>query len=297
MQGLPVVRSPKDLRVHPALLELDGMDLARELNEAERVRHQATTPILISSEGTVLSGFGHWRSALLHGEQEIQCIEYVLGQEEALQFILARHGPRRAWNAFVRTRLALTLEPYFQRRALDNMRNGGKHKGSAKLPNPQHIDVRRQIAEIAGVGARNVSNVKIILATANSRVLTALANGMLTINKALGLCKFPRADQLESFTQLIEERAIDKVIRRTLAQGGNQQPCLETASLLSAFQLCESRHPGSVLVRHGSSGRITISVSNELLGKIERQREVQLHETARSTQKPSGPDPSLLGSE
>jgi hypothetical protein len=97
-QGLPVVRSPKDLRVHPALLELDGMDVAVELNEAERVRDQTTSPILISSEGTVLSGFGHWRCALLHGEQEIRCIEYVLGQEDALQFILTHHRPRRAWN-------------------------------------------------------------------------------------------------------------------------------------------------------------------------------------------------------
>ena len=124
----------------------------------------------------------------------------------SLQFILAHHRPQRAWNAFVRTRLALTLEPYFQRRALDNMRNGGRHKGSAKLPNPQHIDVRRQIAEIAGVGARNVSNVKIILAAAHSRLLTALANGTLTINKALRLCKLPRADQSEAFTQ-IDRRA------------------------------------------------------------------------------------------
>jgi hypothetical protein len=282
MTGHPVVRSLEDLRTHPALLELNGVDLAAELNESERVRNQVTTPILISSDGTVLSGFGLWRSALLHGEQEIQCTEYVLGEEEALQFILAHHGPRRAWNAFVRTRLALTLEPYFQRRALDNMRNGGKYKGSANLPNPQHIDVRRQIAGIAGVGARNVSNVKIILAAAHTRLLTALANGTLTINKALALCKLPRADQLEAFTQLIEERAIDKVIRHSLTRG-RQEPCLESTSMLTAFQLCESRHPGSVVVRRWPSGRTTVSVSNELLDKIDLQRELQLHETPRST--------------
>jgi hypothetical protein len=282
MRGYPVARAPKDLHVHPALLDIDGMDVAGELNEAERVRHQAIMPILISSVGTVLSGFGQWRSALLHGEQEIQCIEYVLGQEESLQFILAYYRPRHAWNAFVRTRLALTLEPHFQRRALDNMRNGGKHKGSAKLPNPQHIDVRRQIAGIAGVGARNVSNVKIILAAAHRRLLTALANGTLTINKALRLCKLSRADQSEAFTQLIEEGAIDKAIRRSLTRG-HQEPRLESTSILKAFQLCESRHPGSVVVRRCPSGRTTISVSNELLDKVDPQRELQLHETPRST--------------
>jgi hypothetical protein len=293
-QGFPVVRSPKDLRFHPALLELDGMEEVFELNEAERVR-QATMPILISSDGAVLAGFGHWRSALLHGEREVQCIEYVLGQEDALKFILAQHGPRRAWNAFVRTRLALTLEPYFQRRSLDNMRNGGKHKGSARLPNPQRIDVRRQIAEMAGVGARNVSNVKIILAAAHKCLLTALANGTLTINKALGLCKLPRADQLDAFTQLIEERAIDKVIRRALTGAGKQAPCLESTSMLNAFQLCETRHPGSVVVRRGASGHTTISVSNELLDKINSQTELLLHDTTGTTQRAGNSDPSLLG--
>jgi hypothetical protein len=272
MAGHPAVRSLEGLHTHPALLDLNGVDLATELNESERVRNQVTTPILISSDGTVLSGFGLWRSALLHGEQEIQCIEYVLSEEEALQFILACHGPRRAWNAFVRTRLALTLEPYFQRRALDNMRNGGKYKGSAKLPNPQHIDVRRQMAGIAGVGARNVSNVKIILASAHTRLLTALANGTLTINKALALCKLPRADQPEAFTQSIEERDLGNVIRRSLTRGGQQEPCLESTSMLTAFQLCESRHPGSVVVKRSPRGHTTISVSNELLDKVDLQR-------------------------
>jgi hypothetical protein len=72
---------------------------------------------------------------------------------------------------------------------------------------------------------------------------------MLTINKALVLSKLPRADQLEAFTQLIEERSIDKVIRRTLARSNEQEPRLDPASILAAFQLRESCHPGSIGVR------------------------------------------------
>lgn len=297
VQGHPVVRSPEDLHLHPALLELDGMDVAGELNEAERVRHHATTPILITSDGTVLSGFGRWRSALLHGEREIPCIEYALGEEDSLQFILNCHKPKRGWNSFVRTRLALTQEPYLRRKAIDNMRAGGRHKGSAKLPTPQHIDVRCQTAEIAGVGVRNVSNVKTILEAAHPRLLTALVNGTLTINKAVLLCKLPRADQPEAFTKLLEDRAADKVIRATLSQRKEKEPNLDVASVLSAFQACESRNPGSVVVRRGRSGRITISVSNELLDKIDPQTELQLHETAKSTQRPTDPDPPSLGPE
>ena len=297
MQGRSVNRAPEDLHVHPALVGLDGMDVADQLNEAERVRHHATTPILVTSEGTILSGFGRWRSALLHGECEIPCIEYVLGQEDALQFILAHHKPQRGWNAFIRTRLALTLEPYFQRGALDNMRKGGRYKGSAKLPNAQHVDVRGRIAEIAGVGARNVSNVKMILSAAHPRLLTALSNGTLTINKAVVLCKFPRTDQLEAFSQLLEDRAIDKIIRATLRRGRQQEPCLDPTSMLAAFQLCESRHPGSIVVRPGLSGRTAIFVSNDVLAQIDPQWEVHLHETTRSTQKPIDPDPSPVGPE
>jgi hypothetical protein len=84
MQGRPVVRSPEAWHVHPAFLELDGLDVAVDLNEAERTRHHLTTPILITSEGTILSGFGRWRSALLHGEPEVQCIEYALGEDDSL---------------------------------------------------------------------------------------------------------------------------------------------------------------------------------------------------------------------
>ncbi len=35
------------------------------------------------------------------------------------------------------------------------MRLGGKHKGSATLPKAAHIDVREEMAAIAGVGSRN----------------------------------------------------------------------------------------------------------------------------------------------
>lgn len=267
----PVVRSPEDLHLHPALHELNCVEVAEELNEAERTRHHLTNPILITDEGTILSGFGLWRSALLHGEREIQCIEYALGQEGSLLFILSHLKPQRGWTPFVRTRLALTLEPYLQRRALDNMRDGGRYKGSANLPNPQRIDVRRKIAEVAGVGARNVSNVKIILAAAHPRLLPALANGTLTINKALALCGLPVAGQVKAFSQLIEDRAIDGVIRRTLTPGRQRERCPDVSSVLAAFQSCESRYPGSVLVRRIPSGRTTISVSNELLDKIDPQ--------------------------
>src|SRR5437899_7544080 len=51
-----------------------------------------------------------------------------------------------------------------------------------------------------------------------------------------------------------------------------QERGLGATSLLAALQLCESRHPGSIVVRRGRSGRTTISVCNELLDSIEIQK-------------------------
>src|SRR5262249_42509572 len=118
IQGRPVIRLLQDLHLHPALLELQGMDVAGELNEVERVRHHATTPILITTDGPILPGLGGGRSALLHGELEIKCIEYALGDKDSLPFILNSHKPKRGWNPFVRTRLALTQEPYLRHKAI-----------------------------------------------------------------------------------------------------------------------------------------------------------------------------------
>jgi hypothetical protein len=167
---------------------------------------------------TILAGFGRWRLAVAQGTHEVQCIEIPISEEESLRFILNRHKPRPGWNAFVRIRAALTEEPYLQQRALENMRAGGRQKGSANLPEAQHINVRQQIADDAGVGTRNVSNVKTILKTAHPRLIAALMNGTLSINRAMQFCKLPQAEQLECLVRRAEDCEISKVIRQSVAR-------------------------------------------------------------------------------
>jgi len=224
LDGRPVVRSPGQLRLHRALEELGWTGAINEFNDAARLKEQPVPePTLITTNGTILAGIGHWQSAIFNGRQEINCIEYSLSEEEALQFILSRHQPLRGWNAFVRIRLALKLEPYFQQRARDNMRSGGRYKGSASLPEAQHIDVRQEIARSAGVSARNVSNVKTMLEVAHPRLIEGLRDDTLTINRAVQFCKLPRAAQSEQFIRYSEERATNKVIRRSISQPKEQR--------------------------------------------------------------------------
>lgn len=277
LEGRPVVRSPRQLRLHGALEELGATGVMDEFNDAARLKDQfVPVPILVTTNGTILTGFRRWRLALFDDRHEINCIEYSLGEEEALHFIISYHQPKSRWNKYVRICLALRLEPYFQQRARDNMLAGGKYKGSANLPEAHHIDVRQEIACIAGIGARNVSNVKTILDVAHPRLLEALRDGTLTINRALQFCKLSRAQQLEQFIRYSEERATNRVIRRATARPKDEKASLDVIAVLNALQRQEARQPGSVRVRVDRHNRTMVLISQDQLAGPDSQKELPL---------------------
>ncbi len=279
LEGRPVVRSPKQLQLHPALQEIGWTGVIDEFNDAARNKDQSVpVPILITTNGTILGGIGRWQSALFDDRREINCFEYSLTEEEALQFIISHHQPQSGWNKYVRICLALKLEPYFQQKALDNMRAGGKYKGSVNLPEVQHIDVREEIARVAGVGARNVSNVKTIREMAHPRLKEALRERTLSINRATQLCKLPRDEQLEHFIRYIEERATNKVIRQSIARPKEEKISPDVLTVLDALQRQEARKPGSVALRVGRHKRTVVHIGQDLIDGPYSQKELNLHE-------------------
>ncbi|HWW14786.1 MAG TPA: hypothetical protein VN310_09020 [Candidatus Dormibacteraeota bacterium] len=276
LEGRPVVRSPEQLRLHRALEDLGWCGVIDELNAASQLTHLSVAePILIMTDGTILAGIGRWRAAVFDGKHEINCIEYSLGEDEALQFIIRHHQSQRGWNAFIRIRLALRLESYFQKRAHDNMSAGGKYKGSASLPEA-YIDVRQEIARVAGVCGRNVSNVKTVLQTAHPRLIEALRDGTLTINRAILFCKLPRPEQLEHFIRHEEERATSKVIRRSVPRPKGAKISPDIVTVLDALQHQEARQPGSVVGRVGRHKRTVILIGQDLFAGPGSQEELKL---------------------
>lgn len=219
---------------------------------------------------------GCWRLAVFEQFPEIDCIEHSLSADDALAFILSHHQTQRGWNAFVRIRLALTLKPSLQQAALNNMRLGGKYKGLANLPEVQHIDVRKQIAEKAGVCARNVANVETILKIAHPTLIEALGSGRLKINGAMQFCKAPQAEQLMEFMRSSEERAISKVIRRSIMQPQRDDISIDPRTVIEALHNREELRSGSVLVRIARHKRTVIQVGQDLLAEINSQKELQL---------------------
>jgi hypothetical protein len=272
-----VVRSPEALHLHHALHEIDGVGAVGETNEALQFTDSCVTePVLITTNGTILAGFGRWRAAALAGSLELNCIEFQLSEDQSLQFILAHHQTRCGWNAFVRIRLALTLEPNLQQKALDNMRTGGKLKGLANLPEAQRIDVRKEIARAAGVGGRNVSNVRTILQSAHPTLIGALKEGTLTINRAIQFCRLSRAAQLEQFIRYSEERATNRVIRRFVPQLKEKEASVDVLAVLEALQCQESRKPGSIAVRFGRHRHTVVLVGQDYTAGPHSRKELTL---------------------
>jgi hypothetical protein len=275
LEGRPIVCSPEELRLHPALQEIGWTGVIDEFNHATRLK-SVTEPILITTNRTILAGIGRWRSAVFECRHEIDCIEYPLSEDEALLIIISHYQPYRGSNAFVRIRLALTLKPYFQQMALENMRAGGKYKGSANLPEAQHLDVRQKIADIAGPGAcpRNVAKVETILELAHPRLREALQDGTLTIHRAIQFCKLTPAEQLERFVRYSEERATNKVIRQAIAQPKKEKTTPDVVAVLDALERLEAREPGSVAVRVGRHKRTVVLIGRDLFAVSNSQKEL-----------------------
>src|SRR5207248_2724141 len=111
---------------------------------------------------------------------------------------------------------------------------------------------------------RNVSNVKMILQAAHPRLIEALRNGTLSINRAVQWCRLPKVLQVEQFTRCGLERATNKVIRQAITRLGENVPSLDVLTLLNTLQQQEMRQPGSVEVRVSRLQRTIVLVGEDL---------------------------------
>jgi hypothetical protein len=249
-------RAPQDLRLPPILEQL-GCDFLDELNDAaRRGNDMLAEPVLVSPLGTVISGVGRWRFAVEQGTAELACIEYSCTEEEAVEIMLSHYQTRRAWNPFIRARVALSLKPHYQKQALANMRSGGRHKGLANLPNLQRIDVRERLATLAGVSPRTLGNVEDLLRVAHPRLIHCLNVGKLSINKALHLSKFPKINQPDRLVDFLNDRDQGRIIRQaTRVDKQGPPPSLDEALALIKDA---AKNPGSVLVRRSRSSRSVV---------------------------------------
>jgi hypothetical protein len=110
----------------------------------------------------------------------LRCIEHDLTETEALRCLLQKQRPSSGLNDFIRICLALDLEPFLREKAQANQQAGGQNKGSSNLTEADRVDVRSEIANLAGVGTGNVTKVKQLLATAQQPLLRSPDTATLT---------------------------------------------------------------------------------------------------------------------
>lgn len=146
--------------------------------------HAFGDPLLINQDNIIVDGYARWLLAKQLGRATLPCVQHQLTLEEALRRLLETHRRSNGLNGFERVLLALELEPVLKDKARSNQKSGGQNKGSSKLTEVERVDVRSEIAAIAGVSVGNVTKVKQIMNSACPQLLLAVRNGKVSIHQA-----------------------------------------------------------------------------------------------------------------
>ena len=141
-------------------------------------------------------------------------MEYELTERESLYWLLERHRRSSGLNDFIRILLALELEPWLKNKARLNQQIGGQDKGSSKLTEAETVDVRSEIASVAGVSVGNVSKVKQLIGTAPPELVTALRNGEIRIHRAWLWSRESPQKQREELWIYQSKKAVRKISKR-----------------------------------------------------------------------------------
>ena len=129
--------------------------------------------------------------------------------------MLQKHRRSNGLNDFNRILLALELEPWLKQQARFNQQFGGQRKGSSNLTEADRLDVRSEIAAVAGVSTGNVSKVRQLASTAHPDLLEALRAGEISIHRASILLRKPE-QQLEQLMLYRNLRGITRTVNTLL---------------------------------------------------------------------------------
>jgi ParB-like chromosome segregation protein Spo0J len=260
-EGLMVVRSISDLHPHPSCVQHQLSVTTAQLSAlADRGDYAFAEPLVVTQQGTIIDGRARLELARLQGRTTLRCLEYHLTDSQALEKLIQMHRRSDGVNDFSRILLALDLEPELRERARQNQSLGGQSKGSSNLTEAARLDIRDEIAKIAGVSVGNVTKVKQILAAAPTDIIRALREHELSIHRAWSWCKFSAANQKNLLWELRSSRGVRKVIRelisrhKSASQSASVTPMELTALLravdsgkLDAIRVVPVRAPGKAI--------------------------------------------------
>ena len=235
-------------------------------------------PVVISQDQIVLDGYAQWELARLQGRLTIPCLEYELGEEEALRRLVQSHRRSQGLNDFARILLALDLEPWLQERARSNQRTGGQIKGSSTLAKAPRLDVRSEIAAAAGVSTGNVTKVKQLVQAAHPNILQTLRLGEISIHRAWQWIPLSPAEQRAALQQFHSQRGVRKVIRGLVNRHRQKEPSIsaDTTDLVRLLRALESETIDSVSVSVVDAPGRTVFLTKDLFHSLGPQKELHI---------------------
>lgn len=224
-------RRTEDLISHLALCRVGGPNSIEKLSGITFLGPSALeTPLFVSSTGLIIDGVARWQYAKARRHSLLYCAVADLSEEESLIYLLQNQQLSLGLRAFLRIVLALELEEYWICQAKHNQRLGGEHKGSSNLTEAARVNVRKQIALIAGTSNGNVAKVKLLNRKSNILVLAALKSGELTIHKAWSWLKHSRDGGLSELEASRSAWDLDCIVSRLINK--HRKPQLYGAKIL-----------------------------------------------------------------
>jgi len=203
------------LRPHPSYAQHQMWVSASHLSSLAALGQLACRePIVISQSGIVVDGYARWELARRQGRPKILCLEYDLTEEEALRWLIQSHRPSRGMNSYCRTLLALDLEPFLQQQARANQRAGGQHKNPSNLTEAQRLDVRSEVAAVAGVSTGNVTKVRQLRKTAHPKVEQIVRAGENSVHKGWQWSRLSPQEQIRELEDYQNRKGTSQTSRR-----------------------------------------------------------------------------------
>jgi len=278
-RGRLVTCHADDLRPHPSYIRHNLAVHACQLSAVAELGDLAfCEPLVITQDHIILDGFARWTLARLQGRSALSCIEYEMSEADALQNLLQRHRRASGLNDFIRICLGLELEPFFKAKGRAKQQAGGQNKGSSILTEAERLDVRKEIARIAGVSVGNVTKVKQLTTTAPSDIIKALREKEVSIHRAWLWSKLSPEEQREKLWLNRSKRGIVRTIRHLLSPylPKSSPTALNVGDLIKLVSTLQSGELGSVrVVSINLPGKI-VFVTEELFRTLEAQEALAL---------------------
>jgi hypothetical protein len=278
-RGHLVTLHPDELHPHPSYTRHSLTVHAYQLSAVAELGDLAfRDPLITTQDHIILDGFARWTLARLQGRSTLECIQYEMSESEALQNLLQRHRRSSGLNDFIRICLALELEPFLKSKGRAKQQAGGQNKGSSTLTEAARVDVRKEIARIAGVSVGNVTKVKQLTTNPHSDIIKALREKELSIHRAWLWSKLPPEEQQEQLWLHQSKKGIRKTIRHLLSPHlpKTAPRALSVSDLIKLVSALQSGSLDSIkVVPINIPGKIVL-VTEELFRSLDAQEALAL---------------------